>query len=1216
MRIQRLELQGFKSFPDRTVFQFGSGISGIVGPNGCGKSNVVDAVKWCIGEQSARTLRGQVMEDVVFNGSASRPPVGYAEVSITFLAGDSPFPGEWARYEEIRVTRRLARGGTSDYFMNTERVRLRDIHDLLLDTGASNPLYSLIEQGRIGEIVQANPNQRRSLIEEAAGISRYKARRAETQERLVHAEENLNRSAHIVEELAERLEAISRQVERAARYRRYRAMVRQGSILGSLSRFSGLIEDRRALVRKERESAAELERQSREVAHAESELVRHREAVEVEERVTGDLRDRISEMEASRRELESALLYQGRERRDLEERATRLAKEIAEAGERRLRAEGEKARAETVLRDDSTRLDERSQALDGASAQDLARKGRIRELRSELEKIREELDTHRTALLRAGTRREASARQLAEVLEAVARQGREVERAREESVQLLETRATTEAQQAEANHRLAAASAALLRAREAVSEVEESLRRAREAHRLAERELTARERERAMAEGKLDSIRQLQASHAGLSDASRKALERVSGVFSVSEELEVPEEQRASLAAALGERFGALGFSEDETLLSIAREVKDGQVLAVRVREEDALATDGLLLSVGGTERARKAVFKLLGPLFPAADLGDALARRSELSSGGSFVTPRGEILSALGVAQIGRPGLAGASILGRRKMLLEAEAELRRVMTGVEAARLTVQEALRFVDELQTRQRDLVQEAEKARNGHHDAELEATALGFRLKSCLEALARQQRLLQDLDAGEARELKRSQLLEGEVVAREEEAAEAREAQVRSEATLTEAQARIRVVELDDLESSKALSELREEVARLRERVHSGQTSVDLAARSSEEAREAEQRSRSEAERVAARQLRIEVQLQETETSISKVATEQTGAHDKLEIQKKTLKEARDRLKERELARDDVRHRRDESARSLEVLQGRISEILGTIETLKRESEEVQGISLPGMLDRLDKNGQLVVASGLPKDECLPATVRGLPPVEDLVIVPDHLEDSALLERWRKESEQARRKMDALGDVNLAAMEEYQEVHERYSTLEAERKDLEATVLEIRSAIARINRTCRERFREAFDKVNDNFRDLYARLAGGGGQARLELSNADDILDAGVEILAQPPGKRLQHLTLLSGGEKAVVAIALIFALFHVRPSPFCILDEVDAPLDEANGQRFNDLLREMSRVAQFIVITHNRTTMECADTLYGVTMPDPGVSKLVSVRVH
>lgn len=1211
MRIRKLELQGFKSFPDRTSFHFSDGISGVVGPNGCGKSNVLDAVKWCIGEQSARSLRGRAMEDVIFNGSASRPPMAVSEVSLTFVAGDEPFPGEWARFQELQVTRRLMRGGGSDYYVNRQRVRLRDITDLFLDTGVGNRLYSTIEQGQVGEMVQASPEQRRSLIEEAAGISRFKARRAETSDRLDATVANLERSQQVVEELEERLEHLGRQVDRAARYRRYRAITRQGTVFLALARYSALQGDRQALLARERETRGEAEKRQREVDRQEGQLTREREEVDVQERVVGDQRDRLAELEAQRRELESARMYQDRERRDLGARSQRLAAEAVENERRQMTARAERDQASVDLEAASARLQVQEAAANAESTREEGLRIAQEAARREADQLRETLNQARSALVRATTRKEGLQRQLSEVKEALRRRSMDLATAEAEARRLAEIRTLTEAQRTALESTLAEAVATVAEGTGTLRARDEDLSAARKAVAQAEATVRAAEKDLVAVDARVQTLRDLQTRHVGLADVSRRVLDLVPGSFAVAEELVVPEDLQEILAAALGEQVNAVAVAGRTELEAAVRGVRDG--VAWLVCLEDAPSPDlGLAARVQGSERARRALAAILGPCEAVAGLAEAWP---VVARGGTAVTEAGHLLRAGGLVRAGRPGTGGAKILGRLQALQQAEGERATLSARLEAARRDLQRLEVEVRKAAEKAQEARVALDSARGRHREVELESVGLGHRLRAAQEAAARQQKTWDSLASDATREADRVQRIEVELREQDEEVFQLKEDVLRAEADGRVAEERYRNASLQRHACSTALQALREELATLRERVRAGEAAVRAAEQALEQAGQALERARTESRQVATRLVELETQERQTETGITEVAEAQAAVATRLEAERKRLKEIRDRIQKRETAVDDARKVRDEAVLNHRSVELRLQEARAQLDDLKRRTEEDLGVSPPGMLDRLEKNGQLVLAHGLEDDTNLPLDLKRLPEVEDLVLTPASLDDTALVARWQEETDKARRRMDSMGDVNLTAVEEYREVKARYDVLLAQRADLETSVAEIRSALAKINRTCRERFREAFEAVNAHFKELYSRLSGGGA-AQLVLTSEEDLLETGVEIMAQPPGKRLQHLSLLSGGEKAVVALSVIFSLFEVKPSPFCLLDEVDAPLDEGNGARFNDLLREMSRLSQFIVITHNKKTMECADTLYGVTMPDPGVSRLVTVQVH
>ncbi len=1212
MLIRKLEIHGFKSFPDRVVFHFSEGISGVVGPNGCGKSNVLDAMKWCIGEQSARELRGASMEDVVFNGSEARSPMNIAEVSMTFAAGDRPFSGEWARFDEVRITRRLTRERGSEYRINQQRVRLKDVGELFLDTGVGSRFYSFIEQGRIGSVIAASPQERRGLVEEAAGTSRFKARRAETIRRLDSTLDNLQRSAHVVEELELRLQQVGQQVDRAARFRRLRAIARQASLLLALGRYSGLMADRRVLARDGRAAQLELEQRQRAEQRMDSDLRRDREQAEVVERVVGALRDELAELEASRRELESARQYQDRERLDLEERAQRLATEVAQAQARIQQAGTELERCEqrvVACQEEEARA---KAEVDAQQQRTQAVAERLAAVRGVREQHRREHVERRGAMERARARLESLQRQDNQLREDLQGQHRELGSVRAESERLSRARIEAEAQQAEGQARLAQTEADTLRAQRELDEGEAALREAVQLRVAADAAALEVERTHARARAKAESLEELHARHEGLTDASRRVLQQVPGSFAVAEELEVADALLEPVATAMGERTDVVAVESREQLAAAVAAAGAGSAWILLLPSTTPLPGRGLAGEVGGTDRARRALGVLLGACELVADLDAALA---QVAGGDPAVTGSGLLVSPPGLVRVGRGGGPATGVLGRRRALREAST-LRDELAASLASARGKRDALVASETARRAQRDGQRQELGARQREHQrAQLEATGMEHRLRACRDAEQRQLRLLSDLEQRTGQQQGRAQALEAELdqangVRREAEAAAEQASQA-----LAAAESAGRDVAEEHGVAAAELGRLREELVGSSGRITAARQARDAAESALQQAREVVGRAQQESQRVAARQVELGDQVVETERGIEQVAAKQETVSGKLAHERRNLAEARRRVTRSEDLQAQARDAREAAAARLQKLELELQDARTRIDLLKKQAEEDLGISLSAQLDRLDKNGQLLIPHGVEDEARLPLELSRLPAVDVLVIEPRHLDDVAYMQEWAERLERTRKRLENLGDVNLTAVDEYLELQARHEELMAQRQDLEASVAEIRAALARINRTCRERFRATFDEVNGHFNAVYERLTQG-GKARLVLTDEEDLLETGVDIVAQPPGKRLLNLSLLSGGERALVALAVVFALFQVRPSPFCILDEVDAPLDEGNGARFNDLLRDMARQSQFIVITHNKKTIECADTLYGVTMQDAGVSRLVTVRVH
>ena len=1204
MRIRSLELQGFKSFADRAVFRFGPGISGVVGPNGCGKSNVIDAVKWCIGEQSAKSLRGDSMADVIFAGSSTRQPVGFAEVTLTFEAGDEPFPGIWARFTELGVTRRLYRAGTSEYLVNQERVRLRDIHELFMDTGVGNQLYSVIEQGRIGLIVHAKPEQRRLLIEEAAGISKYKARREETMEKLAGTRAALERVQDLSDEMARQLRAAERQVQRIGRWRMLGARLRQHEIHVAMARCSGLVGDRRALADQVRQLGTEAAEGNRAVERHETELAERRRGTEALEEEAGKVRDRLAELEAQRRVEESASIYQVRETTAGKERLSRIAKDVDD-----LRNERDQAAAEAAFQGEAREHAERElkrsrEALDSASERARVAGETLRVTREELERARrgamEAFESAVKARAAVGAfqnrRRDLAAREDRTRAQAAAA-GASTSHVEEEIARI-------SAQFAESEMLVAAARQQVEAGRAAIAGAEAARDTAQREQRRVDGLLTDATRERERVKTRLDTLEDLQRKNTDVPDGL-KAVLAVPGVIGLlASVLDVPERLEGVLARALD---GALetALVPDVEVAARASAAAKGARARLFVVPADPPAPEGLAAEIGGTPAGRSALAALLPRCEVALTLGAALAA---WRPGLRIVSGDGALIREDGLVLLGADSGAGTAALKRRREI----AALHQTLAEAEAILASRREELEA-------SRGAVRAAEAALVAR-SAAIEASRNELRTKENLVAEVRHR--LREQEAERLRATRAAEGLANEAAAilREREALERDEARAVEALAATEARQvateeaqRARQGALEGLEP--ALAQAQDQAQRLRLENANWQKDL-LAAQTAERvARDRADRAGTRAQQVERERGDLEARLVQlgldalaTTEKLQALGEEQGRVRETLEVLREKVKVEKEKVRASEAATKAARDRRDIAREKLVRAEGELARVRGELDRLKEEVEQRQGVSLFGLLDRLDRDGQVLVDGW---------SSEGMPPalaaesVSVLRITTADLDDDPAR---TAALEQLREAYAKIGEVNPDAEAEWKETSERHAELDRQRADLAEAMDIIEKAIAKINRTCRERFRETFDLVAEHFSTIYPRLVGG-GSGRLLLTDEEDLLTCGVDIQVHPPGKRVQNLSLLSGGEKAMAAISLIFSLFRVKPSPFCLLDEVDAPLDEGNGARFNDMLREMSQSSQFIVITHNKKTMECADVLYGVTMPEPGSSRLVTVKI-
>ncbi len=1177
MRIRSVEITGFKSFAERTVLAFEGGISAIVGPNGCGKSNIVDAIRWVMGEQNPRYLRGRLMEDIIFAGTESKPPVGMAEVVMTLDNSDGLAPGIYKDFGEIQIARRLYRSGESEYLLNRTPCRLRDISDFFLDTGAGTRGYTIVEQGSVAEIVATKPEERRFIFEEAAGIGKYRQRRRETESKLRSTEQNLLRVTDILGELRRQIASLDRQVRRATQYKKLRARERELELAVAQEEYrrhgDGLAAADKALERL-RTEGFELDAR---VARADVRVEESRRVNLDRERALQETSEALSELRLKIQSIESRIEYGRRERTSLlqltqerEAEVEQLQEQLAGHRTSLHRAIREFAGAEQILVDDESELQSREAELREQSESLSSLQGRREAVQGRLVQFAAEeatLGSQARSLEDRRSELERRVRQSEEELEAVTLHA---ERLRVDELALerelrgaLSERDAIGRQLGGLLRTVGAAESQLLSTREEFDAARAELERV-SAQLASLREIERREARRVAA-----TIEQVPA------DQRRK----IHG--SLSEIVHADEGLASAVEAVLGNLLEAVVVDDTEAALDLLTWLRKASaaratVLAVarsRSRVGASARPAGspslgrpLLELVRVEEPYRDLASRLLADVILVDDLREVIEHFGAEEPPGVFVTREGELLDRLGALTGGLGAPPGA--LGR-------SGEIRRLDTELEALGPRCQALEARVLECSNRVKELGEEIENARNRGHTAELvvvnlekDLERLRERTKEALESVEARRSgkstLVSQLDrAGEERQ-GHVRRLEG--IERERAGVQAQEEELRGQiAALSRERERI---EQRLVQARVELAEIgarRDQFQEARDRL---QASVDEAqkwiGRRTEEISGARERAGSLADSTAADEHELADLIREEEASRtaqeSLRATYESGSADveAAEADSRTAIGQRESLRER-LASCELERR--EARSQCEQVSARIRE---------RYDIDIAGYAAP----------------------------------------QEHLEaDAELRER---ELERLRRSIRALGEVHLGAIEEHEEVSERNRYLTEQRADLEISIERLRNAIARINRTSRARFRSTFEAIDAQFQQMFPRMFNG-GRAHLSLTDSEDVLEAGIEITAQPPGKRLQNVNLLSGGEKAMTALALLMAVFAVKPSPFFLLDEVDAALDDVNVGRFNSLLLEQVESSQFLLITHNKGTIEIAQTLFGVTMEERGLSKLVTV---
>jgi chromosome segregation protein len=1201
MRIKRIDLTGFKSFCDKTALDFPNPITGIVGPNGCGKSNVVDALRWAMGEQSARHLRGKTMEDVIFNGSDTRGPSGMAEVSITF-ENDGLVPIEYLDYSEITVTRRLHRDGTSEYLMNKVPCRLRDITNLFLGTGVGTKAYSIIEQGRIGLIVSARPEDRRHFIEEAAGITKYQRRKRAAERKMDATRQNLLRVSDVLDEIGKRLGSLRRQAKKAERYRRYReemkdielwaASHRMLEITAELGYQRGALGD---LEQRREEHQAELERREADLEAA------RLSAMEVERQVN-TLNEHLYAVDNRIKLNENTVKFHTQESEELERRADDARSEV-EA----LKQQLEEANLELAERRAES---ERLAALRGDLAGQVAVREEILEgMREEhgdvlraAEQERENIAMAEQSIARA----EASLRALVQRRRELQERG---DRHREEIERVLERTGSLAASQEELHGELSGLRLSVEELGQRQEEVRARLLELEEESRRGEAELEVVRTELHRRRSRLTSLQEIQERYEGFSRGTRAIMQRregngESGILGlVADVVEAPTSYETALEAVLGQRLGTV-IVEDEGVgvdaisylkgsaegrsSFIARWARGAGLLEkapVGFVWEPAVADttsfgDGVQLAGPGVhgrmlgliqcgEDYQRVAESLLGDVVVVDSLERALDLWDQVD-GQTLVTLDGEILEPDGTVTGGSLDAELSGVLRQKREIKE----LKGIIAELEAQYRTVLDAhVSVKTEMARLEQVLEQVTREGHQGDKDILTREKDLS-RIGSEVDALAARRQELEQ----EAEHVR--QLLDELEQQAEELRAEVFEANEQKQlggdvVYLLGREAR-RVSRLVD-HAAAAVTDRKVDLAQADGNWRSALEAVDRIEQMQGEKVERIGRLEQDSADGLARADELRVQVEELEQELRRLVTERADCQEQL-AQGRAAYEARlAEVGELEAELKRVRSAVSELGVEVGQLQLKLSELsmnLGHLEEQIWERYREQLRRVAG-----DYHMRTMVSE----------------------------EDLERLGRLRE-------LIERMGEINLTAIEEYDELSERHEFLSTHKADLEGALGQLTRAIQKINRTSRKRFRETFDLVNAKFQEVFPRLFKG-GRARLVLTDEENLLESGVEIIAQPPGKKLQSIELLSGGEKALTAVSLIFSMFLVKPTPFCLLDEVDAPLDEANVGRFNQIVRETSEISQFILITHNRRTMEIVDHLFGVTMEEPGVSKLVAVSL-
>jgi chromosome segregation protein len=1244
MRLQQLDIFGFKSFSDRAQLAFDRGVTAIVGPNGCGKSNLADAITWVLGEQSAKSLRGDRMEDVIFSGSDARKPTATAEVRAMFAdvavrasVGNGNGNGNregagnanWeAAYESplqtrsLEITRRLYRSGESEYLIDGEICRLRDVHELLMDTGLGAKAYAIIEQGKIGLILSSRPADRRQLIEEAAGVTKYKARRRTAELKLEASQQNLTRIADIIFEIEKQVDALKRQAAKARRYKRLRDELRQWEKLLFARRYWDLaqtIDAVRAKLETARgdEAAAavalsavevDLGRIRIDVAEAEASATRAREAVHAQELETGRWQQQIQLDEQQVRQLESRAAELTAELATLEARHAPGLVDLAEHRAAAARATADRGRAESLLVEGEAEHAAVSRRIEGLEAD-------VEAARAEVFAALNAATALRHAVEHAGVSREKVNEQLSKLGLELAEIAREVERVNDER---------------------AAASDARRRAQIA-GEATSLARNARESE-LASARIELERRTRAMRAADHDvaalsarfaSLEELDSARAGYTDSAKMLLAQANGRVqqqgSVADCLDVEPPYERAVEACLGDLLQYVIVPRTENALTALQIVSEAHVgrCGVVIVEPEQVAGDRRQAKEQATGNGRQATAQAASGLVPIHDvlrIPGAHGSAIRAAIGEAWIADTLETALAAArkipvpIATLSGEVIRGPSVISggagdEARGILTVKGEIKELRDRIVREREGLVACTAEVAALETSIAQLVSGIGALDAEQHGREKAILALELQVQRATEDAERLQKKCGVVDTERRSAEEERRVLD----ARQ---AEARHSIARLEQEQHAADERLAFAQRRLLEAREMLETFNHRVADAKA---SHAVLSERAAALADDVRRLEETVAEIDARVSGcRRNALDIQAQR-ETLGNAIL----GNKGRLDADVATLEALREQVRTAEdlvmALRADTDAREGsvrEARRSLEGARSIVAAL--DLDRTKAESHvsHLAGSCLDTVQATLDEvlvEVQQAEANGT--TGALVAVAIDSTPIEDGAEEPEDGQDSAPEPSPEARIANLRAKIDGMGAVNMMAIEQFDELSRRHTFLLTQQRDLIESIVSTGETIRRIDETTRQRFRDAFNTINSNFQETFSALFGG-GRAGLTLLDETDVLETSIEIIAQPPGKRLQNVQLLSGGEKALTAIALMFAIFKYKPSPFCLLDEIDAPLDDANIGRFVEMLKGMLQHTQFILITHNRKTMEIADRLYGVTMEEPGVSKLISLRLN
>jgi chromosome segregation protein len=1185
MKIKKIEICGFKSFSDRFEIEFPPGVTAIVGPNGCGKSNVVDAIRWALGEQSPRQLRGKAMEDVIFNGSEGRKPIGLAEVTLTFSNENGHALPDYLNFTEIAVNRKLFRSGESEYCINKVPCRLKDITDLFLGTGVGHRAYSVVEQGKMDFVLNAKPEERRVLIEEAAGVTKYKDRKAAAIRKMEATQQNLLRLSDVTGEIKRQMNSLNRQAKKAERYKSYREemkiielgqagqtcrslMAQQQEIKTSLQE---LADSEMKASTEMNELDASIERMKVNLLDLEQDMTTHQQRLMDNE---GVMKNWETQIELAARELES-----------LQKQILRAEEEIGKFRYQKEEAQREIQGHETTLKDidqriaaDNGYLGEKEKILGERKRQQISAEERLAKEKNGFVDLVTRMAYLKNQILDLNRRMEENSYRQ----EKIQKEKEEAELKQEEiralisyQSQQLESRQNTKNNIGEEREQKLAQS----------KELQISLHQVQESFQKLKDRLNQET-------SHLNSLLDLQKNFDGYQEGVRRILlqrqakgSSPNGIHGLVEDIiETEPKYEPVVEAVLGERLQHLIVQDHQESLKAIDYLKTHRsgrstFIPIGIKQNpnvsptSGVAEKGIpLLDVVKVKKEYSHLAPyLFGDTLIVKDLPEAIELWNRNSIWKTLVTLDGEVMQPSGVVTGGSKEQIGSGTFHRKR-------EIRDLTKSTEELRHQVISTENSQNQLLSSLKNLESSIEGLTQSLHQEELQIVRESKEIDQIQIELKRWAQKIETLEFEESQLIDEQKTIQENLQEDETSLQDTERIKADKEEKLNEwekdlqtLKAQIEELQAEHTEAKVRLVTLQEKRQNLNENLERNrrifQETETLLSQHEQEVQEC-QRSIAAAEE---KRRNAQSELQQLFAQHQDYQAHLVGKKEALTLEREKLIQAEGNSKESREALQRLHEKKNEFSMKLMELDLNIQHLISNVE----EKQRVGRDALLAMKDEQDYFSAEVSAR----------------------------------------QEELKSLIDSMGEVNLLAIQEYEESKTRLEFLTEQETDLVQSLEALNQAIKKINRTTRQRFSATFEAVNVKFKEIFATLFNG-GRAELVLTDESNILETGVDIIAQPPGKKLQNVNLLSGGEKALTAVALIFSLFLINPSPFCLMDEVDAPLDDANIGRFNKMIKDLAEKFQIIVVTHNKHTMELANTLYGVTMEEPGISKFVSVRLN